>query len=97
MTRLQKDNTVADKHFDVALPEEVLAGLGWHEADVPRNLREMVVMELLRRDHISETQAAALLQLDRWELLEVMGRYQVPAMRMTREELHRELTQDVSH
>ena len=86
---------MADKRFEVELPEEVLAGFGWQEADVPRRVREALVMELLRRDQLSEAQAAALLQLDRWELLDMMGRYQVPAIRMTPEELKRELAQDI--
>jgi hypothetical protein len=86
---------VADKRFEVELPEEVLAGFGWQEIDVPRRVREALVMELLRRDQLSEAQAAALLQFDRWELLDIMGRYQVPAIRMTPEELKRELAQDI--
>lgn len=84
---------MAEKHFAVTLPEEVLAGLGWPDTEVPRRLREIVVMELLRRAQVTEAQAAGLLQLDRWELLELMGRYQVPAVRMTREEWQQELAQ----
>jgi hypothetical protein len=86
---------VAEKRFEVELLEEVLAGFGWQESDVPRRVREALVMELLRRDQLSEAQAAALLQLNRWGLLDVMGRYQVPAIRMTAEELKRELAQDI--
>lgn len=86
---------MAEKRFEVELLEEVLAGFGWQESDVPRRVREALVMELLRRDQLSEAQAAALLQLDRWGLLDVMGRYQVPAIRMTAEELKRELAQDI--
>jgi Uncharacterised protein family (UPF0175) len=86
---------MADKRFEVELPEEVLAGFGWQETDVPRRVREALVMELLRRDQLSEAQSAALLQLDRWKLLDIMGRYQVPAIRMTPEELKRELAQDI--
>ena len=86
---------MADKRFEVELPEEVLAGFGWQETEVPHRVREALVMELLRRDQLSEAQAAALLQLDRWELLDMMGRYQIPAIRMTPEELKRELAQDI--
>jgi hypothetical protein len=86
---------MTDKRFEVELPEEVLAGFGWQETDVPGRVREALVMELLRRDQLSEAQAAALLQLDRWELLDLMGRYQVPAIRMTPGELKRELAQDI--
>jgi transcriptional regulator with GAF, ATPase, and Fis domain len=86
---------VAGKRFEVELPEQVLAGFGWQEAEVPRKVREALVMELLRRDQLSEAQAADLLELDRWQLLELMGRYRVPAIRMSSEELKRELAQEV--
>ena len=72
-----------EKRFEVELPEEVLACFGWQKADVPRRVREALVMDLLRRDHLSEAQAAALLNLNRWELLDLMGRYQVPAIRLS--------------
>jgi hypothetical protein len=83
--------------FEVELPEEVVTGFGWQEVEVPRKVREALVMELLRRDQLSEAQAAALLQLNRWELLDVMGRYQVPAIRLSSEELKRELAQEIRH
>jgi Uncharacterised protein family (UPF0175) len=90
-----KGRQTVEKRFEVELPEEVVAEFGWHEGEVPRKVREALVMELLRRDHLSEAQAAALLQLDRWELLDVMGRYQVPAIRLSPEELTRELAQEL--
>ena len=48
-------------------------------------------MELLRLDRISEAEAAESLDLDRWELLTVMGRYRVPANWIAAEELKEEL------
>jgi hypothetical protein len=92
---INEDNPMAEKHFEVSLPEEVLTGFGWEEAEVPGKLREALVMELLRRDDVTEAQAADLLQLDRWDLLETMRRYQVSAIRMSPEELRRELTQEI--
>ncbi len=86
---------MAEKRFEVELPEEVLTCFGWQEAEVPRKVREALVMELLRLDQLSEAQAAALLHLDRWDLLEVMGRYRVPAIRLSPDELRRELAQKV--
>ncbi len=86
---------MADKRFEVELPEEVLTCFGWQEAEVPRKVREALVMELLRLDQLSEAQAAALLHLDRWDLLEVMGRYRVPAIRMSPAALKHELAQEV--
>jgi hypothetical protein len=86
---------MAAKRFEVELPEEVLACFGWQEAEVPRKVQEALVMELLRRDQLSEAQAATLLDLSRWELLDVMGRYRVPAIRMSLEELKHELAQEI--
>ena len=86
---------MAEKLFEVALPEEVLTGFGWQDAEVPRKVLEALVMDLLRLDQLSETQAAALLRLDRWELLDTMGHYQVPAVRLSLDELKRELAQEL--
>jgi hypothetical protein len=86
---------MAEKRFEVDLPDEVLAGFGWQEEEVPSKLRETLVMGLLRLDQLSEAEAAELLNLDRGELLEVMGRYRVPAVRMSLEELRREVAKEV--
>ena len=90
-----KGEHVADKRFEVELPEEVLACFGWQDAEVPHKVREALVMELLRFEQLSEAQAAALLHLDRWDLLEVMGRYRVSAVRLSQDELKRELAQEL--
>jgi len=87
---------VAEKRFEVELPEEVVAQLGWQEAEVSRRLREVLVMELLRRHVISQGKAVELLQLNPWDLYEVMSRYQVPAVDMTPEEVQRELSKRVT-
>jgi Uncharacterised protein family (UPF0175) len=86
---------MAEKRFEVDLPDEVLAGFGWQEEEVPSRLRETLVMGLLRLDQLSEAEAAEPLNLDRGELLEVMGRYRVPAVRMSLEELMREVAKEV--
>ncbi|HKN01744.1 MAG TPA: UPF0175 family protein [Candidatus Binataceae bacterium] len=86
---------MAEKNFHVSLPQEVVGGFGWNESEVPSRVREALVMELLRLDKLSEAQAATILGLARWELLEVMGRYDVPAVRMSREELDRELAAEI--
>jgi Uncharacterised protein family (UPF0175) len=48
-------------------------------------------MNLLRLDRLPEAQGARILGLARWELLELMGRYDIPAVRMSIEDLDREL------
>ena len=86
---------MADKDFQVSLPAEVVGGFGWDESEVPRRVREALVMDLLRLDRLSEADAAGMLQLARWELLELMGRYEVPVVRMSVDELDLELTTEV--
>ena len=86
---------MAEKDFQVSLPPEVVGAFGWNDSEVPRRVREALVMDLLRLDRLSEAQAAALLDLARWELLELMGRYDVPAVRMSVEELDREFATEV--
>lgn len=86
---------MAEKDFHVSLPQEVVGGFGWNESEVPTRVREALVMDLLRLDKLSEAQAATILGLTRWELLELMGRYDVPAVRMSAEELDRELATEV--
>jgi hypothetical protein len=88
-------SSVAEKDFHVSLPQEVIGGFGWNESEVPSRVREALVMELLRLDRLSEVQAAAVLGVARWQLLELMGCYDVPAVRMSAEELDRELATEV--
>ncbi len=86
---------MADKDFQVSLPQEVVGGFGWEDSEVPRRVREALVMELLRLDRIGESEAIGILGLDRWKLLDLMDRYSVPAVRLTADELDRELATGV--
>ena len=86
---------MAAKRFEVELPEEVLTWFGWQKTEVPSKVREAPVMELLRRHVISQGKAAELLQLNPWDLSDVMGRYQVPAIDMTPEEVRREISKRI--
>lgn len=83
---------MADKDYHVSLPPEVVGGFGWEDSEVPRRVREALVMDLLRLDRLSEAQAATILGLDRWQLLELMTQYDVPAVRISVDELDRELS-----
>lgn len=39
---------MAEKRFEVELPEEVLLGFGWEEGEVPRRVREALLMNAIR-------------------------------------------------
>jgi predicted HTH domain antitoxin len=95
MTSKKEANEVSAKRFQVDLPEEVLSAFGWTDAEVPQKVREALVMELLRKHAISQGRAAELLGFSRWDLYEVMGRYQVPAIELTPEELKREIAEEI--
>lgn len=82
---------MTEKRFEVELPEEMLTEFGWREADVPDKIREALVMELLRQHTISQGKTAELLRFTQWDIYEVMGRYNVPAIDLTPTELQREL------
>lgn len=84
-----------EKHFEVELPEAVLTGFGWHDAEVPQRVREALVMELLRLERLSEAEAAGFLGLSRRELLTTMGQYHVPAVQMSQEELAEEMATEI--
>ena len=86
---------MVDKRFEVSLSESLLHEFGWQDAEVPARVREALVMDLLRLDRISEAQAAELLELDRWALLDLMGRYRVPAVSLSPEELRQELEKPI--
>jgi Uncharacterised protein family (UPF0175) len=89
------DDFMADKDFQVSLPPEVVGGFGWEDSEVPRRVREALVMDLLRLDRLSEGEAVGILNVARSELLELMGRYDVPAVRMSVDDLDRELAAEV--
>ena len=68
---------------------------GWQDAEIPSRMHETLVMELLRRHVISQGKAAELLNVSRWDIFEVMGRYKVPAIDLTPEELKQELAKEI--
>lgn len=75
------------KKVEVELPEELWKLAGFSPAKASAKVRELLVMELLRRAQLSQGKAAELLGLDRWELMDLMAAYQVPATQLTTSEL----------
>ena len=74
----------------IELPEELLALLGSPEAAAAK-ARAALVIELLREGAVSQGQAARLLGVSRWELLDLMARYGVPSGPEAAEEMRREI------
>jgi len=81
---------VATRALTVELPEELLALLGSDE-EATIKTREALVMELLRETAISQGQAAELLGITRWDLIDLMAHYRVPSGPESVEELQQDL------
>ena len=87
---------MAERHFDVVLPDEVLTELGWEESDLSHRITEVLVTQLVQFERISAGRAAELLGVSRWDINELMSRYGVPSIRMSPEELKVELSKEIS-
>jgi predicted HTH domain antitoxin len=82
--------TVATRALTVELPEELVALLGSPEAGATKARRALVI-ELLRDGSVSQGQAARLLGVSRWDLLDLMARLGVPSGPETAEEMRQEV------
>lgn len=86
---------MASRVLTLDLPEDVAALLGTPD-EVGAQVKELLVVELLRRGRIGQSRAAEVLGTTRWEILELMDRYDVLQGPETAEELERDL-QAVRH
>ena len=81
---------MASTTLTLDLPEEVAELLGPADA-VAARLRERLILDLLGEAQLSQGQAARLLGITRWNLLDLMARYQIPSGPETAEEAQREV------
>lgn len=72
--------------FPVELPDS-------DDQDVINKGKEAIVLELLRMGKISQGKASELLEINRYDLFDLMAKYKIPVINMTPEELERELKQ----
>ncbi|WP_016951722.1 UPF0175 family protein [Anabaena sp. PCC 7108] len=76
--------------FTLTLPEvpEI------HRLEAEKKAKEAYIMTLLRHGDISAGRAAELLEIERWQLSDLMDIYQIsPFPSQTKEELQEEVTQ----
>ncbi|MBA2416925.1 MAG: UPF0175 family protein [Geodermatophilaceae bacterium] len=72
------------------LPDELIALFASPE-EAATQAKEALVWELLRHERISQGKAAHLLGVDRWHMLDLMARHQVPSGPADAQEMRREL------
>lgn len=82
--------TMATQTLAIEVPDELLVLLGSADAAAAK-AQEALVMALLRESFISQGQAARLLGLTRWDVLDLMARYAVPSGPETAEEMRAEI------
>jgi predicted HTH domain antitoxin len=78
------------RRVELELPDELLE-LFESEDVVARAAREALVLDLLNRGEISHGKAAELLDIDRWELPDLLARHGLPILRETPEELRQDV------
>jgi len=72
--------------FELELPEELLCLFDSVEM-AKREAREAFVLDLLRREKISQGKAAELLGISRWDLPELLNKHNIPVFSTEPEEL----------
>lgn len=55
-----------------------------------RTARELLTLSLVQSGHLSQSQAAQVLGISRYDLLDLMGRYDLPVVHMSQSEIERE-------
>lgn len=74
----------------VELPGELVAELGSPE-ELAAQARRALVLDLLREGRISQGKAASLLGITRWDILDLMARYQIPSGPQTAAEMEQDI------
>jgi predicted HTH domain antitoxin len=74
---------------ELDLPDEVVEALAGE--DIATNLREALVMNLVREHRVSQGKAAEILGISREDLFPLMSKHQVPVIDLPIDELQSEL------
>ncbi|KJR42146.1 Uncharacterized protein MCHI_001975 [Candidatus Magnetoovum chiemensis] len=72
--------------FPVSLSEETL-----EDKEAFRKAKEAMVLEFLRKGEISQGKAAELLEISRYELVDLMAEHKISVFNYTKEELEEEM------
>lgn len=81
---------MATRTIELELPEDLVTILGSPEAAASK-AKEALVLELLREARVSQGQAAQLLGLTRWDIVDLMARHQIPSGPETADEMRQEI------
>lgn len=79
------------KQVTVSLPEELVATFGASSRDVSKKVLERVVLSLVQEGEISIRYGADLLGFSYHEMLDFMGKHNVPVMNYSAEDFREEV------
>jgi hypothetical protein len=78
------------KTISLELPEELIASLGTVD-EIAGRARKALVLDLLRDAQITQGEAALLLSVTRYDILDLMARYCIPSGPLTAEEAQQDV------
>lgn len=73
------------------LPRDLLGALNIPESQLPRQILEILAIELFRQQRISAGKAAELLDLSKLSFIELLAQHQIPYFTETPDELAAEV------
>ena len=79
------------RHLQVHIELPDVAVQNLRDEEIEAKMKEAFFMALLREHQISQGKAAELLGIDRHELFDLMGKYRIPVIDLSTEELEAEL------
>ena len=75
----------------IELPDTAVKHL--RDEEIEAKVRQAFFLELLREHQVSQGKAAELLEINRYELFDLMGKYRIAVIDLTPEELEAEIKQ----
>jgi len=76
------------KAISIELPDEVVKLYG--EKELESSVKELIVLELVRKGKLSSGKAAEILEMTKWDFMELMSSHDVPMANFPTEEIERQ-------
>lgn len=76
------------KAISIELPDEVVKLYG--EKELENSVKELIVLELVRKGKLSSGKAAEILEMTKWDFMELMSSHDVPMANFPTEEIERQ-------
>ena len=78
------------KIIKIVIPDEIINLLG-SEEEAKKEVKEALVLDLVRRGKVSRQKAAELIGINLWDLPEFLAKYRIPWFDYSKEDLQKDL------